>query len=469
MQTSPESPKQLSIFVSYAKEDHELYKALKNHLRLLERLKYIQIVACLSVARTRTERPPKLDQLNTAHIILLLISSDFIASDECYSVEMTQAMKRHYAGDAYVVPILLRALNIEGAPFVPLQPLPHNGIPVTEWENRDAAWQDVVEGIKLLVTERLRDPLRVESKAPPEDDFAWANELVQRKQYELALEAYERAIESSLLNTERICDAYIQRGMVLDNLERYEQSVDAYEQALKHISSDSPRYIDITIRKGWAHYRRGEYEKAITAYEDVIHFDEYDIYELKYYTLYRLKRYGETLEACKQAIRLDPDRASAYDAKSWVFYRLGYDCTDKTQKVKHYNDALEASKQALACDSKLTSAYNSEGRVHNQLGNYKQALVAYTKAIECYKDEIRKNPLSSYLHHKLATVYDNRGGAHSSLGNYQAALRSYTTAINFYRQAYNPKRRNALPLEAIFRLYPNFGAACLLRNTSKDS
>ncbi|MER5029371.1 toll/interleukin-1 receptor domain-containing protein [Pantoea anthophila] len=43
-----------------------------------------------------------------ADIILLLISSDFIASDYCYLVEMTDALERHKKGEAWVIPVILR-------------------------------------------------------------------------------------------------------------------------------------------------------------------------------------------------------------------------------------------------------------------------------------------------------------------------------------------------------------------------
>ena len=41
-----------------------------------------------------------------ADIILLLISSDFIASDYCYQVEMTNALERHKKGEAVVIPVI---------------------------------------------------------------------------------------------------------------------------------------------------------------------------------------------------------------------------------------------------------------------------------------------------------------------------------------------------------------------------
>jgi hypothetical protein len=36
--------------------------------------------------------------LNSAHIILLLVSRNFMASDYCYGIEMKRAMEKHEAG-----------------------------------------------------------------------------------------------------------------------------------------------------------------------------------------------------------------------------------------------------------------------------------------------------------------------------------------------------------------------------------
>jgi hypothetical protein len=51
------------------------------------------------------------DQLNTAHVILLLVSPDFLASDYCYEIEMARALERHERGEAVVVPIIIRPVD----------------------------------------------------------------------------------------------------------------------------------------------------------------------------------------------------------------------------------------------------------------------------------------------------------------------------------------------------------------------
>ena len=57
------------------------------------------------------------EHLNTAHVVLLLISSDFMASDYCYDVEMKRAMERHEAGETRVIPVILRPVFWRESPF----------------------------------------------------------------------------------------------------------------------------------------------------------------------------------------------------------------------------------------------------------------------------------------------------------------------------------------------------------------
>src|SRR5256886_17213924 len=78
------------------------------------------------------------EHLESAQIILLLISPDFLASDYCHDVEMTRAMERHNNKEARVIPIILRPVDWEGAPFSKLQCLPRNAEPVNPCKNEDS-------------------------------------------------------------------------------------------------------------------------------------------------------------------------------------------------------------------------------------------------------------------------------------------------------------------------------------------
>ena len=91
--------------------------------------------------------------LNTAQIILLLISADFLASTYCYDIEVKRAMERHNAGEARVIPIILRHCDWHHAPFGKLQALPTDGKPVESrnWHDKDEAFYDITQGIRKAV------------------------------------------------------------------------------------------------------------------------------------------------------------------------------------------------------------------------------------------------------------------------------------------------------------------------------
>lgn len=99
-----------------------------------------------------TEWKDQIDaRLDSADLILLLVSPDFLASDYCYDVELQRALERHIAGEARVIPIIVRPVDWHEAPFAKLQALPRDGKPISTWARRDEAYKDVVTGIRGAV------------------------------------------------------------------------------------------------------------------------------------------------------------------------------------------------------------------------------------------------------------------------------------------------------------------------------
>jgi hypothetical protein len=142
------APVKIFYSCSDSPTDAPLLEQLERHLSALQREGLIaswhkrQIVAG-SVRQVELDR-----HLNTASLILLLVSSDFLASDYCYGTEMQRALQRHAAKEAQVIPILLRSCVWQSAPFAALEMLPTGAKPITMWRDRDAAWTDVVMGIR---------------------------------------------------------------------------------------------------------------------------------------------------------------------------------------------------------------------------------------------------------------------------------------------------------------------------------
>src|SRR5260370_1918441 len=111
----------VSVFLSYSREDQRFRRELEKHLTLLKRQGIITSWHAEDIS-AGAEWEGEIDTyLNTADIILLLVSSDFMASKYCYSKEMMRAMERHGAEDALVIPIMLRATYYKGSPFDKLQ------------------------------------------------------------------------------------------------------------------------------------------------------------------------------------------------------------------------------------------------------------------------------------------------------------------------------------------------------------
>jgi len=143
----------LEVFFSYAHEDEKWRQELEKHLIMLKRSDLITAWYDREILAGK-EWAQEIDiHLNTAHIILLLISPDFMASDYCWGVELKRAMERHHTGEARVIPILIRPISWKGAAFGALQALPEDNKPVTSWPNPDEAFLQVAEGIRKAVEE----------------------------------------------------------------------------------------------------------------------------------------------------------------------------------------------------------------------------------------------------------------------------------------------------------------------------
>lgn len=157
MQTEPAT--RITIFASYAPQDTSLQEELKEHLRPLQREGLIELWPDRNEnAGAGGEQAGSSERLQTAQYILLLISIDYLNSDYCSGVEMKQALERHERGEALLTPILLRPCLWNTSPLGKLQVLPSHGQPVTTWANREAAWLDVVQNLRRVISYLIQQP-----------------------------------------------------------------------------------------------------------------------------------------------------------------------------------------------------------------------------------------------------------------------------------------------------------------------
>jgi hypothetical protein len=141
-------PKPIHVFISYARADETLKDELLKHLASLRRSGAIAIWHDRDLAPgeplSRIEA-----EIDRADIVLLLLSADYLASDDLHDREMMRAIRRHEGGEAKVVAVLLRPITIEqDAPFADLESFPSGRKAVASWPSRDEAWSDVVRGLR---------------------------------------------------------------------------------------------------------------------------------------------------------------------------------------------------------------------------------------------------------------------------------------------------------------------------------
>ncbi len=138
----------IRVFIAYSHKDERLRRELEEHLALLRLQGLIAVWDDRDIVPGVELTKEISTQLEAADLVLLLVSASFLASEYCYSIEMSEALERHNAGSARVVPIVVRPCLWAHAPFSKLQLLPRNGRPVTKWRNRDEAWIDVAAGLR---------------------------------------------------------------------------------------------------------------------------------------------------------------------------------------------------------------------------------------------------------------------------------------------------------------------------------
>jgi tetratricopeptide (TPR) repeat protein len=180
---------QVSVFLSYAHEDEPLLRVLEKHLSLLKRQELISTWYDRQIAPGSGWSEEINQHLEQASIILLLVSPDFLASDYCYEIEMQRALERHEAGEALVIPIIMRPVDWKGASFARLQALPTDARAITIWSNQDEAFVDVVAGIRRAVEDlpllsasasRVALPAIWNIPYPPNPFFLGRDDLLSR-------------------------------------------------------------------------------------------------------------------------------------------------------------------------------------------------------------------------------------------------------------------------------------------------
>jgi tetratricopeptide (TPR) repeat protein len=394
----------MKVFYSYANKDQALRDELEKHLGNLMRQDILTSWSNCNINAGEEWKKVINANLEGADIILLLISSDFISSNYCYSVELEKALAKQRAHEADVLPILLRHVDWKGSLFSHLPVLPSNAKPVNAWSDPDEAFVEVVNGIAQVAKKRAGQKY-----------VQRANELLSKQEPEKALISCEQAIQ---IDPTASAAFFLKGDILFDCLKRYGESLMAFRQG----STLEPTNISYLIKTGdiltdksykikiddklLDSYDRDR--EACSVYQQARDLEPENVsYLIKIGDLH-LKHYRgeEALSVYLRASKLDPDNA-AYHTK------IG---TALTQE-KRFEEALVAYRRASELEPTDASYFATIGDFHIlHTDNFKEVFDAYQRASELESTNI------SYI--------ERMGFALQGLGKFEEAIAVYRRASN---------------------------------------
>ncbi|MFN6498795.1 MAG: tetratricopeptide repeat protein [Nostoc sp. DedQUE01] len=423
------STKTIKLFFvhSNSPKDKKLWRDLEPHL---SSLKLLGVGINWHTSQTLAGRDWKQESyqhLNTCEVIVLLVSPDFLAADDCKNMTR-RAMERYNAGKASVIPVKLRPIdNWQATPFGHLQYLPDNGKPITSrfWPRQDHAFVNIVEKIreeveKIQEEQRELQLIREQQKS---EIFASINRLIYNHILNriipgINVRILSVGIAASIIGVAvllRFCNSSpeIQINNLLtqgeDKLDRrdYQGASEDYTQVIQI----APKNTNAYIKRGDARYALKDYQAAIKDYTQAIQIvpKNIDAYIKRGNTHNSLKKYQAAIKDYTQAIQIGPKNIDAYIKRGNTHYSL-----------KKYQAAVKDYTQVIQIAPKNVNAYIKRGHSRFFIKQYQAAINDYTRAIQIAPDSV--------------DAYKNRAAVHEKLGNKQQAIKDDQKAVTLYKK-----------------------------------
>ena len=243
---------------------------------------------------------------------------------------------------------------------------------------------------------------------------------------------------------------------------------DLYTKAL----SLNPNFLDAYINRGLVKNELGDFGGSIQDYDKAIQLDSKCAlaYNNRGYTKYKQKNYNGALEDYNKAILLNPKFQMALDNKAQLFTEVcleddkdfsekfylslgiaNVNCGEFPDAVKNFDEVLKFNKNSALAYFYKGIAYHSLGKVNEAYDNYTKALEIDKKMVDAYFNRgqllYKTNPKQALddfvsavaLDSKFVDAYYSIAAIQKSLGQYKEAIQNLDKIIELEPQAVNAK------------------------------
>lgn len=141
----------LKTFICYAHEDRQVVDDLREHLTLYEKKKLLEVWYDGKILAGEKWDDSIKNALKTADLVLMFISVKFINSEYIEKTELQEALNRHRAGEATLIPIIVSSCDWgEYFEIGQFQALPNQAKPILShhFPHKADAYHEVAVGIK---------------------------------------------------------------------------------------------------------------------------------------------------------------------------------------------------------------------------------------------------------------------------------------------------------------------------------
>lgn len=141
----------MKAFISYSHNDNNYLDQLHKHLAQLRRDNVLTDWTDNDILPGSAIDDQVIASLRSSDLFLAILTPDYINSGYCYEKEFKLAQELQKSGDLTIVPVIAEPCDWLSTPFQQFKALPKDGKPITDWNNKNTAFLDVVQALRKLI------------------------------------------------------------------------------------------------------------------------------------------------------------------------------------------------------------------------------------------------------------------------------------------------------------------------------